>query len=84
MVTHSTALAWRNLWPEEPGGLQPMGSQRVRHACSDLACMHALNRMHMLLIKITFPNFISNFLYQLTKHVNTNVNTNLTKLIEIK
>ena len=31
-----------NPWREEPGGLQPMGSQRVRHEWSDLACMHAL------------------------------------------
>ena len=28
---HSTILAWRILWTEEPGGLQSMGSQRVRH-----------------------------------------------------
>ena len=31
MATHSSILAWRNLWAEEPGGLQSMGSQRVRH-----------------------------------------------------
>ena len=29
MATHSTILAWRILWTEEPGGLQSMGSQRV-------------------------------------------------------
>ena len=27
MVTHSSALAWRIPWTEEPGGLQSMGSQ---------------------------------------------------------
>ena len=31
MATHSTILAWRIPWTEEPGGLQSMGSQRVRH-----------------------------------------------------
>ena len=31
MVTHSSILAWRAPWTEEPGGLQSMGSQRVRH-----------------------------------------------------
>ena len=31
MVTHSSILAWRTSWTEEPGGLQPTGSQRVRH-----------------------------------------------------
>ena len=31
MATHSGTLAWRIPWKEEPGGLQSMGSQRVRH-----------------------------------------------------
>ena len=31
MATHSSILAWRIPQTEEPGGLQPMGSQRVRH-----------------------------------------------------
>ena len=31
MATHSSILAWRILWIEEPGRLQAMGSQRVRH-----------------------------------------------------
>ena len=31
MATHSSALAWRIQWREEPGRLQSMGSQRVRH-----------------------------------------------------
>ena len=29
-ATHSSILAWRILWTEEPGRLQSMGSQRVR------------------------------------------------------
>ena len=31
MATHSTILAWRIPWTEEPEGLQSMGSQRVGH-----------------------------------------------------
>ena len=31
MATHSSIFAWRIPWTEEPGGLQSMGSQRVRH-----------------------------------------------------
>ena len=31
MTTHSNILAWRIPWTEEPGGLQSMGSQTVRH-----------------------------------------------------
>ena len=32
MATHSSILAWRIPWTEEPGGLQLVGSQRVRHS----------------------------------------------------
>ena len=31
MATHSSILAWRIPWTEEPGGLEPMRSQRVGH-----------------------------------------------------
>ena len=31
MATHSSALAWRIPWMEEPGGLLSMGSNRVGH-----------------------------------------------------
>ena len=31
MATHSSVLAWRTPWTEEPSGLQSMWSQRVRH-----------------------------------------------------
>ena len=41
MATHSSILAWRILWTEEPGGLLSMGSHRVRQDRSDLACTHA-------------------------------------------
>ena len=32
MATHSSILAWRVPWTEEPGGLQSLGSHRVRTA----------------------------------------------------
>ena len=38
MATHSSILAWRILWTEEPGGLRYMGSQRIRHDWSEHAC----------------------------------------------
>ena len=31
MTTHSSILAWKIQWTEEPGGLQSTGSQRIRH-----------------------------------------------------
>ena len=41
MATHSSVLAWRIPWTEEPGGLLSMGSHRVRHDRSDLAAVAA-------------------------------------------
>jgi len=31
MATHSSIIAWKVPWTEEPGGLQSMGWQRVRY-----------------------------------------------------
>ena len=31
MAVHFSILAWKNPWTEEPGRLQSMGSQKVRH-----------------------------------------------------
>ena len=36
MATHSSILAWRILWTEEPGGLQPIDCKKLdmsEHAC---------------------------------------------------
>ena len=41
MATHCSVLAWETPWTEEPGGLQPMGPQRVRHDSRDTASTHA-------------------------------------------
>ena len=35
LATHSSILAWRIPWTEEPGGLQSMGSQKSRKRLSD-------------------------------------------------
>ena len=35
MATHSSIVAWRISWTEEPGRLESMGSQRVRYDRSD-------------------------------------------------
>ena len=40
MAPHSSILAWKIPWIKEPGGLQSMGSQRVRHSASDFARYH--------------------------------------------
>ena len=40
MATHSRILVWEIPWTEEPGGLQSMGSQKVRH---DLAAKQSIH-----------------------------------------
>ena len=44
MATHSSTLAWKVLWTEEPGRLQSMGSQRVGHDWSDLTAAATSSR----------------------------------------
>ena len=46
MATHSSVLAWRIPWTEEPGGLQSMGSQS-RTRLSNLARTHATTTEHL-------------------------------------
>ena len=40
MAAHSSILAWRIPWTEEPGGLKSMWSQRDRHNLNNLARTH--------------------------------------------
>ena len=47
METHSSTLAWKIPWTEEPGRLQSMGSQKVGHLLSDFTFtfhFHALEK----------------------------------------
>ena len=53
MAIHSSILAWRIPWTEEPGGLQSIGLQRVRHAWSDLTHAHIL-WSHLKITTTTF------------------------------
>ena len=40
MATHSSILAWKIPWTEEPGGLQSMGSQKSQTQLSDFTSLH--------------------------------------------
>ena len=46
MATHCSIPAWRIPWTEELGGLQSIGSQRVKHDWSNLARTHTHARAH--------------------------------------
>ena len=49
MATHSSTLAWKIPWTEEPGRLQSTGSRRVGHDWSDLAAAAAAQRSKVIL-----------------------------------
>ena len=59
MAPHSSTLAWKIPWTEEPGGLQSMGSRRVRHNWSDLAAAE---------VAYSFPKCLYHF-YNITSSV---------------
>ena len=48
MATHSNILTWRIPCTEEPGQLQSMGSQRVRHNCAPNFHFHRYNALFIL------------------------------------
>ena len=49
MATHCSILAWEIPWTEEPGRLQSMGSQRVRHV---------FNKPSKVEIRLSGPDFL--------------------------
>ena len=55
MATHSSILAWRIPWIEKPGGLQSLGSQRVRH---DLG--HTNKAIMNILVHVSMLMFLKN------------------------
>ena len=65
MATHCSALAWKMPWTEEPGGLQSMGSQRIRY---DLATkqqhiyVHLIHIYIILMYNLTFKTLYYVFL----------------------
>ena len=58
MATHSSILAWKIPWTEEPGGLQTIGSQRVRHNSSDLAQTASVKKLSEIIFVSFLPNTI--------------------------
>ena len=58
MATHSSILAWRIPWTEEPGGRQSMGSQRVRHEwVTEHSCTHPGVYIQKKLHKVVCQNY---------------------------
>ena len=61
MATHSSILAWRIPWTEEPGGLQSMGLQRVtKHMLAHTHThTHTYTHTHMIMIMMTVVQSLS-------------------------
>ena len=60
MATHSSTLAWRIPWTEKPGGLQFIGSQRVRHNLAPNVFYFLSRSIHVVTNdKISFSDRIS-------------------------
>ena len=56
MATHSSTLAWKIPWTEEPGGLQSMGSWRVGHDwATSLSCMEKEMATHSSVLAWRIP-----------------------------
>ena len=75
MAAHPNILAWEIPWTEEPGGLQSMGSQRVRH---DLATklppptaqkQRMKRKNHYVIISIYVENHQTNSIHFLDKSI---------------
>ena len=54
MATHSSILAWKIPWMEEPGRLQSMGSQKSRTRLSDLTFTFIIKQIRHFYLKIKY------------------------------
>ena len=64
MATHSSILAWRIPWTEEPGGLQSTGSQRVRYSWTT-------STFTKVTWKLLYPKYSAHFLLNSLSHHHT-------------
>ena len=61
MATHSSILAWRIPWTEEPGGLQSMGSQKSWTQLSDWECIQNFKISSQLYAKLVNVEIIKHY-----------------------
>ena len=65
MATHSSVLTWRIPWTEEHGGLWSIGSQRVGHDESDLACVRSFTHyLYDCISQIDIVRFLYSSFYK--------------------
>ena len=59
MATHSSILAWRIPWMEEPGGLQSTGSQRVGHYWATLPSPSHANKVMLKILQAKLQQYVN-------------------------
>ena len=62
MAIHSSVVAWRIPWTEDPGGLSSTGLQRVRHDWSGLAHAHAQGCGEVKYIRLSFVSHSESYI----------------------
>ena len=86
MSTHSSTLAWRIPWTEEPGRLQSIASHRVGHDWSDLAHMHTHWSLcyftYFLAQIISVLVFGSSFSWLLDVHLSVCITLNVSSFLQ--
>ena len=70
MATHSSVLAWRIPWTEEPGGLQAIGLWRLWYNWSNLACTHKVARVDFLPLRGEKKQYLAGLLGPISCHSN--------------
>ena len=63
MAPHPSILAWEIPWTEEPGGLQFMHLQGIKHDWSDLTCTDILRKSHNFPLKVNLTVIVSVLLF---------------------
>ena len=66
VVTHSSIVAWRIPWTGEPGGLQSMGSQRVRYDWAHTHLKHCKSAI-LKKLKIKFQQILKSIPFRLSR-----------------
>ena len=67
MAVHSSIVAWKIPWTEEPGRLQSMGSQRVGHDWATSLSLSPQKHSHSSLLKMLILKFLAVLLSEIRK-----------------
>ena len=67
MATHSSILAWKIPWTEEPGRLQSMGVTKSQTRLINFTSLHSINNIHSVLVCVCVCIYI--YIYTQYKYI---------------